>query len=322
MRKCSLVLLAMLVVAAFAAGEEPVRPEMETLDLPPAWKGVSAQQRLLAKRAGEVDADRRLVERIYGLAVDSDTTVLDLAYVDDEIRGAVEHEIKGIRTTDVTYTDYLTVQVVRKVTVREVIETIKRTIRRTKTALGIDEDKLENISRETRDTELAALGTGAVPETRGALLVGAKRAAEMDAFRKLAATVAGEKITADVRIADLALESDRVAASLAASLKGAKVTDVKYHEDDSCEVAMRLVIRQTIERLERSCRRYIEDERITEKEWSNARRDYSDKVIEIVGNGAPRDEGAGETVPSLDGKPFYEETRIIKRVISKEVGVL
>ena len=55
--------------------------------LPPVWHKVSAQQRLNALRIAELDATRLLAERIFGIQVEGDSTVRDLARLDDRLKG-------------------------------------------------------------------------------------------------------------------------------------------------------------------------------------------------------------------------------------------
>ena len=109
--------------------------------------------------------------------------------------------------------------------------------------------------------------------------------------------------------------------SLAAGIKGAKTTDIVYHQDDSCDVTMELVLREVIQSLERTYNRYQRDGRITEDQWLKASTEVQDKVIEVVGNGAPRAEGT-ESLGASSGKPYSEEVLIIRRVVEREVGVL
>jgi len=313
--------VVVLMLAGMAIAEEVARPREESLDLPAAWQAVSPQVRLAATRVAEVDADRLLVERIYGVRINADTYVLDLALASDEVRGAVAHDIKGIRTTEVKYTDDLTVEVVREVTLREVIETITRTLRRTKGFLGVKEEELVKVSHETRDTVLGVMGNGAVLGSKGHRMIQAKRAAEMDAYRKLAERVIGVRITSETKVRDLVLESDEIATHLAASLKGAKTTDIVCRDDGSCEVTMRLILREVIETLKRSYTRYSRGRKVTEDEWKGVWTEVHDKVIKVTGVGAPRAEGM-ESVGIVSDAPFYQEVEIIRRVIKREVGAL
>jgi hypothetical protein len=56
------------------------------------------QQRLLAIRVARLDAMRELTEQIYGLRIDSRTTVIDAVLQSDTTRAAVSGTIRGART--------------------------------------------------------------------------------------------------------------------------------------------------------------------------------------------------------------------------------
>ena len=64
---------------------------------PPRPGGSPAQARLLAQRAAQADAYRNLAERIKGVRVDSETTVVDFITRDDRIRTRVDAVIRGAR---------------------------------------------------------------------------------------------------------------------------------------------------------------------------------------------------------------------------------
>ncbi|HUT61351.1 MAG TPA: hypothetical protein VNA25_26170 [Phycisphaerae bacterium] len=315
------VVLVGLGIVGTVLAEEPARPRKEPLNLPPAWQAVGAQERLAAKRVAEVDALRLLTERIYGIRINADTLVLDLALASDEIRGDLSQMMKGVRTTGEKYTDDFTVEVTRQVTLREVVETITRTLRRTQRWYGVKEEELTDIDRTTRDTVLAVVGNGAVPGSKGQRMIQAKRAAEMDGFRKLVEIIVGTQITSDTRVRDLVLASDKIATHVAAVLKGAKTTDIVYRDDGSCEVTKQIVLREVIETVMRSYQRYVQGGKVTENEFRKVMTEVRDKVVTATGTGAPRAEGM-ETVGPASMEPFYEEVQIIQRVVKREVGVI
>ena len=62
----------------FRAGAQGTDPDMQT-----------AQGKLRAARAAELDAKRRLVEQVYGLSLSSTTTVRDFVTENDEIETQV-----------------------------------------------------------------------------------------------------------------------------------------------------------------------------------------------------------------------------------------
>jgi hypothetical protein len=300
--------------------EEVARPREEAAPLlPPAWAQVSAQDRLAAKRAAEVDADRLLVERIYGLRIDAQTWVQDLALESDEIRGAVDAMTRGIRTKDVKYNDDLSVEVVKEVTLREVVETIKRVVTRDESRFRVKVSEVENITRETRDTDLAVMGNGAVPGSEGLAKIQAKRAAEMDCYRRLAERVLGIRLTADTTVSNLVLASDQVLSRVAGCLAGVKFTDIAYQPDGSCRVTGRLILRDVIQTIERTSRQYVKGSVVKQEDWEKVKIETRDTVLTETGEGAPRAAGAEEGIATV-GQPYFMQRTVIERVIRREVG--
>ncbi|MBR4877780.1 MAG: LPP20 family lipoprotein, partial [Rhodocyclaceae bacterium] len=59
------------------------------------------QRKLMAMRAAEVDAYRKLAEQVYGFNVDGNTTVADFVAQNDNVRAWVEAFIRGARITEV-----------------------------------------------------------------------------------------------------------------------------------------------------------------------------------------------------------------------------
>jgi len=59
------------------------------------------QQRLLAIRAAKIDAYRGLAEQVYGLFIDSNTTMSDMTVMSDTFRTKVEGVIYGATLTSI-----------------------------------------------------------------------------------------------------------------------------------------------------------------------------------------------------------------------------
>ena len=59
------------------------------------------QRKLMAMRAAEVDAYRKLAEQVYGFNVDGNTTVADFVAQNDNVRAWVEAFIRGARIVEV-----------------------------------------------------------------------------------------------------------------------------------------------------------------------------------------------------------------------------
>ncbi|MFP4056739.1 MAG: hypothetical protein ACLF0G_07710 [Candidatus Brocadiia bacterium] len=322
-RTARALLLAAPLLAGGAGAEEVARARKIALDLPPAWHGVSAQGRLAARRAAELDAAALLAERVYGLQLDAQTTVLDLALASDEIASRLDHHIRGVRTREVRYTDDLIVEVTREVTLRDLVETLRKTVRQTQGARGIQEEELRTLLRETHDSVLAVVGCGAVPGSRGQRLLQARRAAELDAYRKLAEQVAGGSLLRQSQVRDLVLRSDRVASNLAATLKGARVQNVIYREDGSCEVTMAVTLREIVETVQRTVERYTRGGKVDRKAWQEVQTETRERELRVTGTGlAPSFQAVGGE-PRLEvgaTHPVTTEIEVIRRVIARQAG--
>jgi hypothetical protein len=283
-----------------------VKPtEEEGPVLPEIWVKAGPRERLKATRAAELDADRLLAERIYGLQVDSETTVQDLAAGDDKIAGAVSATLVGSITTEAP--EYLPdgrVQVVRAVKIREVIDTLNRVIKGKRLEDGSLVTTSDNTktNRTTNDKIIDVMGNAAIPGSEGHQKIMAKRAAEMDAYRRLAGRLMGVRIDAETTVRDFALENDEILASLSQVLKAATPTSIKYNKSDgSCEVTMEIktqdIIRTTRKFLKGNTTKTLIKDEIEEKTFSE------------TGVGAMRDIAQGDA-PSGGSSPgeAFEET--------------
>jgi hypothetical protein len=306
-------LVAISSLASPYAGQAAVKPtEEEGPVLPEIWVKAGPRERLKATRAAELDADRLLAERIYGLQIDSETTVKDLAETDDAIAGAVSATLVGSITTEpAEYLEDGRVQVVRAVKIREVIDTLNRVIKGKK----LDNGSMVTISdvvktdRKTNDKIIDAMGNAAIKGSEGHQKIMAKRAAEMDAYRRLAGRMMGVKIDGTTTIRDFALENDEILASLSQVLKAATPTAIKYNKSDgSCEVTMEIKTQDIV----RTTRRFLKGN--TTK--TQIKDEIEEKTFSETGMGAMRD--AEQEAPS-GGSPqseaFEETEMILKQVV-------
>jgi len=295
-----------------------VKPtEEEGPVLPEIWVKAGPRERLKATRAAELDADRLLAERIYGLQVDSETTVQDLAAGDDKIAGAVSATLVGSITTEAP--EYLPdgrVQVVRAVKIREVIDTLNRVIKGKRLEDGSLVTTSDNTktNRTTNDKLIDVMGNAALLGSEGHQKIMAKRAAEMDAYRRLAGRMMGVKIDGNTTVRDFALEHDEILASLSQVLKAATPTAVKYNKSDgSCEVTMEIKTQDII----RSTRRILKG--TTTK--TEIKDEIEEKTFSETGMGAMRDVAQGDAPSggSASGgsksEPFFETEIILKEVV-------
>jgi hypothetical protein len=323
-------------IAAFSTmltpsqAQSAVKPTEEAgPNLPEIWQKAGPRERLKATRAAELDADRLLAERIYGLQVDAETTVADLAAKEDTIGSAVSATLVGAVSTEAP--EYLadgTVQVVRAVKIREVINTLNTAVK----GKILSDGSFETVSNktktntETKDSVIDVMGNAALPGSEGQQKIMAKRAAELDAYRRLAARMMGIKISGETTIRDMALENDELVAGLSHVLKGAATTGIKFNKDDgSCEVTMAIKTADVL----RTTKRIVKGEKVT----TTIKDSIEEKTFSETGRGAMREVAQGEvpaeqsdsptpSQPILDAEvkisgndPFFETKSIIKQVV-------
>ncbi len=221
-----------------------VRPTEESAPkLPEIWQKAGPRERLKATRAAELDADRLLAERLYGVQVDADTTVADLAMSDDRIASAVQASLVGSLT--VGQPEYFAdgrVEVVKAVKIEQVIETLRRKTKEKLFADGraetVSSDEITELS--TKGKVLEVMGNAALLGSEGHQKVMAKRAAELDAYRRLAQRLLDIRIDATTTVRDACLESDEIIANLSQVIKGAEAVAIRYLDDGTCEVDMQV----------------------------------------------------------------------------------
>lgn len=321
-------LLGYAAFASIASSHAAVKPtETPSPNLPEIWVKAGPRERLKATRAAEIDADRLLAERIYGLQVDSETTVADLAAGDDKIDGAVSSTLVGAITSEQPeYLDDGTVRVVRAVKIREVIKTLNTAVKGKIFSNGSFEtvSNKTKTNTEVKDSVIDGMGNAALPGTEGHQKIMAKRAAELDAYRRLAARMMGIKIQGKSTVRDMALENDGIVTALSHILKGAAPTSITYNKDDgSCEVTMAIKTSDVL----RTTKRFVKGEKVTitikdsieEKIFSETGRG---SMREVAQRDAQKESPNSSSQPTVDAEvkisgndPFFETKAIIKEVV-------
>lgn len=330
-RIAAATIAALSTLATSTPAHAAVKPTEESgPSLPEIWQKAGPRERLKAIRAAELDADRLLAERIYGLEVEAETTVADLAAKEDTINSAVSATLLGSITTEGP--DYLpdgTVQVVRAVKIREVINTLNTAVKGKILSDGTFETQSNTTktNTEVKDSVIDVMGNSALPGSEGHQKIMAKRAAELDAYRRLASRMMGIRLDGQTTIRDMALESDELVASLSQVLKGARPTAIKYNKDDgSCEVTMEIKTADVL----RTTKRTVKGDKVK----TTIKDEINEKTFSEIGRGAMRDITQGDSQaevasapvpanqPILDAEvkissndPFFETTAIIKQVL-------
>jgi hypothetical protein len=204
------------------------------------------QKRLMAKRAAKVDALRNLAETIYGVRVDSSTTVRDFVTQSDVIKARLETVIQGAREVDYVERPDGTAEVTVEVTLGQVEDILGRRLSygyQTFTATGYGAPSgsyVEPAPPAPAVDFVRAKGYGIEPGdasmTYAEKNLLAKRAAKVDALRNLAEQVKGVRITSDSYVKDFITRSDEMRARLNTFIQGARVVSERQMPDGSYEV--------------------------------------------------------------------------------------
>jgi len=251
------------------------------------------QQKLLAKRAAEADAYRKLAEAVYGLQINSRTYVKDFVAESDDIRGDVDTFVKGIRLGTPTWYEDGSCEVPAEVTVAKVVETLRSAHDRYYKGDEIKTSDFESITRRIEKKVFKVLGMGAprpdlppdlpggvaellgppppgapkpaIPAIWSKLPVQARlralQAARVDAQRRLAERIKGLRLTARTQVRDFAAESDVITTELNAHLVGMEEVGSYLHNDELiAEVTLRVPTEQVITTIkELHSRHYTDD---------------------------------------------------------------
>ncbi len=277
-----------------------------------------AQNKLLAKRAAEADCYRKLAERIMGLKINSSTLVRDFVTESDEIQTEVNTFIKGIRLGKPRWYDDGSCEVKGEVTYEKVVATLKKIYDRHYKGDNIKASDFEQMITRKHRSIISAVGMGAPrPDTpvdipdgtvdtpapaslptyhipalwrkigpQGRLL--AKRAAELDAYRRLAEQLRGFKITSNTYVKDFVTQSDEINTELNTTLRGAKEVKVYFHDDEPiCEVTLEIPWRKVIATIRESYTRHFKDGKLKASDFKEITTRVEKKYFRATGMGIP-----------------------------------
>lgn len=216
------------------------RPEIVAASpsLPAIWQKVSTRDRMNLVRAAELDAIRLLTERINGVQIDSTTTVKDLSESDDRVSAEVSSYISGVKTGDrPRFLEDGRVEVVKKVDLEQVIAKIEETYTRRE---GGPLKSSSKASVDDREVTFEILGSAAIKGSEGHKRILAKRAAEVDAARRLAERMGALKIDSSTTVANLVTEDDTIKAAITRVVQNAETIKIRFIADGSSEVTLRV----------------------------------------------------------------------------------
>ena len=114
------------------------------------------------------------------------------------------------------------------------------------------------------------------------------RAAQADAYRKLAEAVKGLRITSDTYVKDFVAENDSIQTAMDTFIKGIKLGQPKWFSDLSCEVPAEVTVQRVIQEIKEIHTRCYKGDRIKGSDVEQMRQYLKTDVIKVVGTGAPR----------------------------------
>ncbi len=278
-----------------------------------------AQKKLLSKRAAEADAYRKLAETIRGLQITSDTYVKDFVAESDQIQTAMDAFIRGVRLGEPKWYSDLSCEVPAEVTVAKVITELKQIHERYYKGDKVTGKDIESMKQKLNKDVIRVVGMGAPREDlppdlpagvaeqlggppvppdppipalweqvgpQGRLM--AKRAAEVDAMRKLVERIQGLRVTSDTLVRDFVTESDQIQAITRGTLVGQKEVRVYYHHDEPIvEVTMQVPVESVIRTIRELHTRRVQGDRVTGTDITNLTESIKTQTFEATGMGIP-----------------------------------
>lgn len=178
-------------------------------------------KKLMTVEAAKKLADRAIVESIVGLKVKSDTKVEDLIAQEHKVDAKTSAAVTGIEYTDITYDP---AKDIAKVTAQIKVGRVKNVLE-------------NNINYGDITVERVAFATS-TPSNAAPLK--ALRAAEIDAYEKMAKTLVGYRIDSKTSVENFVLKSDEVRSKLLAAIYGAKLLDFNWDADGNAHVRLSL----------------------------------------------------------------------------------
>jgi hypothetical protein len=117
-----------------------------------------------------------------------------------------------------------------------------------------------------------------------------KRAAEADAYRKLAEAVYGLQLNSRTYVKDYVTESDEIRGDVDEFVRGIRLGDPIWYEDGSCEVPAEVTVAKVIETLRSSYERHYHGDSVKTSDFESISRRIEKNIIKVVGMGAPRED--------------------------------
>ncbi len=278
-----------------------------------------AKNKLLAKRAAEADAYRKLGETIRGLTITSETSVRDFVTESDVIETEFDDFVKGARFGEPYWYEDGSCEIDAEVTVAKLITHLKEIHTRHYRGDAIKGTDFEKMTQTIKKNVIKVTGMGAprpdipaLPPVLEAALppppsaperapipalwlqVGPKerlkahRAAEVDALRKLLERVRGLRVTSDTKVSDFTTEWDKISLSAKGYLVGAYEIQTYYHQDEPIvEVTYAMPVEQVITTIKKLHQEHYKGDHVTGTDIVNIKKQVKNDTFQATGMGVP-----------------------------------
>ncbi|WP_221030497.1 hypothetical protein [Actomonas aquatica] len=244
MKRSLSLLLACCALSLSTLVAQPVMPtESAAPALPGQWQSVPVSERLMAVRAAQLDAMRLLAESVYGTELGEGSAVIDFVGAASEVRAETDAALRGVILGEPVFFADGRVGVPASIKLREVVQRLRLTFSRPKMANRLHTHHvkiLDSVDEEALERKVEVLGSAALEGSAGQSKLLAKRAAEVDAYRRLAERILGTEVSSDTKIADFAVESDRICSRLARIIRGAEYVSIQFLSDEEATVDLRV----------------------------------------------------------------------------------
>ena len=280
----------------------------------------NAKKKVLSKRAAEADAYRKLAECIRGIQITSDTYVKDFVAESDVIQTELDAFIRGVRLGKPKWYADFSCEVRAEVTGAKVVQTLKAIHERHYKGDRVKGSDYEKMTQRVNKKVLEVVGMGApredlppnlpagvevqiggppaAPEApipdlwqrvgpQGRLM--AKRAAEVDAQRKLIERIIGLRVDSQTLVRDFVAESDVINTVARGTLVGHSIVRVYYHHDEPiCEVTVEVPLKSVLTTIKELHSRTIKGDNIKGVDYTKVTQQIKSKTFQATGMGIPR----------------------------------
>ena len=208
---------------------------------------LTPRMKLMAKRAAKVDALRNLSEIVYGLQLDTSSTVQNFVLKSDTIRSRLTVAIQRAREVAYQQLEDGTAEVTMEITLGTVETILGRRLQYDQEMIeavgyGVPSDIGRTQNPLPPGGTVTATGYGLAPDERGLSSVESDllgfRAAKNAALRNLAEKIKQIRITAQSTVRDYSVQSDTVRVRVNSVLDGARVISKKRLADSRYEVIL------------------------------------------------------------------------------------